>query len=185
MRLPVTKLIHMGCSPEPPVGAVPGVPVPTKRGDETRRPGTGTATRSHSWHVNVAAREPRLAAELARIGYPEPRLRSRGYMTLLRTIVGQQVSVAAAASMWGKLEAELGGITDAVVATPDWIGQQQVAVEEFVRQQSMELVVQTVDGAETEAGDPVQAGTIVVQLPEPGTPLVEGSVVVITVVAPA
>jgi DNA-3-methyladenine glycosylase II len=56
----------------------------------------------------VAAREPRLAAELARIGYPEPRLRSRGYKTLLRTIVGQQVSVAAAASMWGKLEAELG-----------------------------------------------------------------------------
>jgi DNA-3-methyladenine glycosylase II len=56
----------------------------------------------------VAAREPRLAAQLARIGYPEPRLRSRGFMTLLRTIVGQQVSVAAAASMWRKLEAELG-----------------------------------------------------------------------------
>jgi DNA-3-methyladenine glycosylase II len=56
----------------------------------------------------VAAREPRLAVELARIGYPEPRLRARGYKTLLRTIVGQQVSVAAAASMWGKLEAELG-----------------------------------------------------------------------------
>jgi len=56
----------------------------------------------------VAAREPRLAVELARIGYPEPRLRARGYKTLLRTIVGQQVSVAAAASMWGKLETELG-----------------------------------------------------------------------------
>lgn len=84
-----------------------------------------------------------------------------------------------------ELEAELGGITEAVVAAPDWIGQQQVAVEEFVRQNSMELVVQTVDGAETEAGDPVPAGTVVVQLPEAGTPLVEGSVVVITVVAPA
>jgi DNA-3-methyladenine glycosylase II len=56
----------------------------------------------------VAAREPRLARELARIGYPEPRLRERGTKTLLRTIVGQQVSVAAAASMWRKLEAELG-----------------------------------------------------------------------------
>jgi DNA-3-methyladenine glycosylase II len=56
----------------------------------------------------VAAREPRLAAEIARIGYPEPRIRERGYKTLLRTIVGQQVSVAAAASMWRKLEAELG-----------------------------------------------------------------------------
>lgn len=56
----------------------------------------------------VAAREPRLAKELARIGYPEPRLRDRGFVTMLRTIVGQQVSVAAAASMWRKLEAELG-----------------------------------------------------------------------------
>ena len=56
----------------------------------------------------VAAREPRVARELARIGYPEPRLRERGTKTLLRTIVGQQVSVAAAASMWRKLEAELG-----------------------------------------------------------------------------
>jgi DNA-3-methyladenine glycosylase II len=56
----------------------------------------------------VAAREPRLARELARIGYPEPRIRERGTKTLLRTIVGQQVSVAAAASMWRKLEAELG-----------------------------------------------------------------------------
>jgi len=56
----------------------------------------------------VAAREPRLAAELQRIGYPEPRLRDRGFVTMLRTIVGQQVSVAAAASMWRKLETELG-----------------------------------------------------------------------------
>ncbi len=56
----------------------------------------------------VAAIDPRMSEELARIGYPEPRLRTRGYKTLLRTIVGQQVSVAAASSMWNKLEAELG-----------------------------------------------------------------------------
>ncbi len=56
----------------------------------------------------VALREPRLAVQLERIGYPEARIRERGFMTLLRTIVGQQVSVAAAASMWRKLEAELG-----------------------------------------------------------------------------
>lgn len=55
----------------------------------------------------LAAREPRLARELARIGYPEPRIRARGWQTLLRTIVGQQVSVAAASSMWAKLESEL------------------------------------------------------------------------------
>ena len=56
----------------------------------------------------VAATEPAIAVALARTGYPEPRLRATGYRTLLRTIVGQQVSVAAAASMWRKLEAHLG-----------------------------------------------------------------------------
>jgi len=56
----------------------------------------------------IAAREPRIARALAVAGYPEPRLRDPGYATLLRTIVGQQVSVAAAASVWAKLEALLG-----------------------------------------------------------------------------
>ncbi len=57
---------------------------------------------------DLAASDMKLAEEIARIGYPEPRLRDRGYKTMLRTIVGQQVSVAAATSMWTKLEAELG-----------------------------------------------------------------------------
>jgi DNA-3-methyladenine glycosylase II len=56
----------------------------------------------------VGRSDPRVAQEVARIGYPEPRIRPTGYKTLLRTIVGQQVSVAAASSMWTKLEAELG-----------------------------------------------------------------------------
>ena len=56
----------------------------------------------------IAAREPAIARALEIAGYPEPRIRSRGYTTLLRTIVGQQVSVAAAASMWRKLEAHIG-----------------------------------------------------------------------------
>ena len=56
----------------------------------------------------VAQVEPKIAAALERAGYPEPRIRATGYVTLLRTIVGQQVSVAAAASVWGKLEALLG-----------------------------------------------------------------------------
>ena len=60
----------------------------------------------------LAAREPALASALERVGYPEPRIRERGYATLLRTIVGQQVSVAAAASMWRKLEAALGPEVD-------------------------------------------------------------------------
>ncbi|MFM6931636.1 MAG: DNA-3-methyladenine glycosylase family protein [Novosphingobium sp.] len=56
----------------------------------------------------IAAAEPHMARALEIAGYPEPRIRERGYATLLRTIVGQQVSVAAAASMWRKLEAHLG-----------------------------------------------------------------------------
>ena len=56
----------------------------------------------------VAAIEPAFARALAAAGYPEPRIRPRGYGTLMRTIVGQQVSVAAAASMWRKFEAFAG-----------------------------------------------------------------------------
>ncbi|MBC7987663.1 MAG: DNA-3-methyladenine glycosylase 2 family protein [Sphingomonadaceae bacterium] len=58
----------------------------------------------------LAAREPAFAAGLARIGYPEPRIRDRGYGTLLRTIVGQQVSVHAANAVWRRLEEALGDI---------------------------------------------------------------------------
>ncbi len=57
---------------------------------------------------HVAEREPAIARALTIAGYPEPRIRPPGYRTLLRTIVGQQVSLAAAASVWRKLEAELG-----------------------------------------------------------------------------
>lgn len=56
----------------------------------------------------IASIEPAMARALVACGYPEPRLRPKGYATLLRTIVGQQVSVAAAASVWAKLEALLG-----------------------------------------------------------------------------
>ena len=56
----------------------------------------------------IAANEPGFARALVIAGYPEPRIRERGYATLMRTIVGQQVSVAAAASMWRKFEAFAG-----------------------------------------------------------------------------
>lgn len=56
----------------------------------------------------LGAIEPLFASAVTRIGYPAPRVREPGYETLLRTIVGQQVSIAAAASVWAKLEQELG-----------------------------------------------------------------------------
>ncbi|GLS99954.1 DNA-3-methyladenine glycosidase [Sphingobium jiangsuense] len=55
----------------------------------------------------LCAIEPALGAAIERLGYPETRVRAPGYETLLRTIVGQQVSVAAAASVWNRLEALL------------------------------------------------------------------------------
>ncbi len=58
--------------------------------------------------------EPRFGSAIAAVGYPEPRVRPRGYETLLRTIVGQQVSFKAADAVWAKLAAALGEI-----AVPD------------------------------------------------------------------
>lgn len=60
----------------------------------------------------LAKREPAFAAALTRVGYPEPRISDPGYVTLLRAIVGQQVSIKAAAAIWTKLDAAVGGCGD-------------------------------------------------------------------------
>jgi DNA-3-methyladenine glycosylase II len=70
-------------------------------------------TNSIRAHVEaLAAREPAFAAVVERHGVPDPRKSKPGAQTLLRTIVGQQVSVAAARSMWSKLEAAYGSPPD-------------------------------------------------------------------------
>lgn len=66
-----------------------------------------SATRLKTGLDAIAAMEPRMAAAVARVGYPEPRLRAMGYATLARTIVGQQVSTKAADAVWSKF----GGIS--------------------------------------------------------------------------
>ncbi len=69
----------------------------------------------------LAARDPRFAAALALAGYPELRIRDRGYATLLRTVVGQQISFRAADSVWKKVEATVGDVADpnALIARSD------------------------------------------------------------------
>ena len=69
----------------------------------------------------LAAIEPGFARGLAAHGMPEPRIRARGHVTLLRTILGQQVSVASAAAHWRRLEEAIGPEMDPVVlaAAPD------------------------------------------------------------------
>lgn len=52
---------------------------------------------------HLAVSEPGFADVMGRLGRPDPRHSEPGVTTLLRTIVGQQVSVAAARSMWNKL----------------------------------------------------------------------------------
>ena len=69
----------------------------------------------------LAGIEPGFARGLARHGYPEPRIRERGHEILLRTIIGQQVSVQAATAIWLRVEAAVGpGLDPAVLAAmPD------------------------------------------------------------------
>ena len=57
---------------------------------------------------HAAAIEPAFARAIEIAGYPDTRINPTGYRTLLRTIVGQEVSVQSATSVWNKLEALLG-----------------------------------------------------------------------------
>jgi DNA-3-methyladenine glycosylase II len=71
-----------------------------------------SATSIRSQVEALACREPAFVAVVERHGIPGPRNSEPGAHTLLRTIVGQQVSVAAARSMWSKLEAAFGSPPD-------------------------------------------------------------------------
>ena len=57
----------------------------------------------------LASDHERIARALAQVGYPEERRRDHSFATLARIIVGQQVSVVAAASITRKLVDTLGG----------------------------------------------------------------------------
>ncbi|GLR48141.1 DNA-3-methyladenine glycosylase family protein [Sphingomonas astaxanthinifaciens] len=61
---------------------------------------------------HLTGAEPAFEAVIERHGVPEPRISERGTAALLRTIVGQQVSVAAARSMWNKLTEAYGDPPD-------------------------------------------------------------------------
>ena len=53
----------------------------------------------------LCAAHPALAAVLAEVGAPEPRILEPGFGSLLRIMVGQQVSTASAAAIWERLAA--------------------------------------------------------------------------------
>jgi DNA-3-methyladenine glycosylase II len=70
------------------------------------------AEQLHASLATLAVIEPAFARGIDRVGLPEPRVSERGYATLLRTIVGQQVSVHAARAVWGRLETALGDMAN-------------------------------------------------------------------------
>ena len=61
----------------------------------------------------LAAQEPRFAEALSLVGVLPLRREEDGFAALLRAIVGQQVSVASARAIWGRLENM--GLTEAAV----------------------------------------------------------------------
>lgn len=62
----------------------------------------------------LAKKDDDLKAAINVVGFPEERRRGRGFPTLMRIIVGQQLSVKAAATIAGRVEDLLGGAMDAV-----------------------------------------------------------------------
>ncbi|WP_174274353.1 DNA-3-methyladenine glycosylase family protein [Sphingomonas bacterium] len=80
-----------------------------------------TAERLRAGMDALARIEPGIAAGIARHGYPDTRIRARGHATMLRTIIGQQVSVQSAAAIWGRMEQALGAemAPEVLAAAPD------------------------------------------------------------------
>ena len=67
----------------------------------------------------LAAREPGFARALALVGDLPLRREDDGFAALLRAIVGQQVSVASARAIWGRLEAAGLTLPDAMAGATD------------------------------------------------------------------
>ncbi len=60
---------------------------------------------------DIATRDADLATALQEFGYPAPRIREPGFGSLINIIIGQQVSVHAAAAIRGRLEAAVNPLT--------------------------------------------------------------------------
>lgn len=72
---------------------------------------------------HLARNCPAVAKGVAGYGMPEPRQVPTGFASLMRIMVGQMISVKAAAGIWTKLEDYLGQVTpDSVLAADDLPG---------------------------------------------------------------
>ena len=57
----------------------------------------------------VALRDPKIGKVVNRYGYPKPRRRPASFDSLVRIVVGQQLSTKAAATIYGRLEEAVSG----------------------------------------------------------------------------
>lgn len=95
----------------------------------------------------LASADAGLAAIVARHGHPPMWGRPRGFATLVRIILEQQVSLAAAATMYARIERALGGMTPAIVRCA---GVEGLRVLGVTRQKSAYIVAlagQVADGS--------------------------------------
>ncbi len=69
--------------------------------------------------AELAARDADIARGLKEVGRPSLRWGDPGFKTLLRAIVSQQISKAAAAAVWGRLEEAAGDLAPESVAALD------------------------------------------------------------------
>ncbi len=76
----------------------------------------------------LAARDPDLARLLARHGPPPMWGRRPGYATLVRIILEQQVSLAAARTLYLRVQSELGGMTPELVGASGIEGLQRLGL---------------------------------------------------------
>ncbi|MFC3050524.1 DNA-3-methyladenine glycosylase family protein [Kordiimonas pumila] len=54
--------------------------------------------------LSIASTDTHVATALDTVGYPSERTNPQGFTTLLKVIVGQQLSVKAAATIWGRVQ---------------------------------------------------------------------------------
>lgn len=69
----------------------------------------------HKGILEIAARDKHVERALTHVGLPEERVREAGFASMLRILVGQQLSIKAAASIWSKFEQLLGEVTPQAV----------------------------------------------------------------------
>jgi DNA-3-methyladenine glycosylase II len=95
----------------------------------------------------LVARDARLSGIVERHGPPPLWARPRGFATLVRIILEQQVSLASAAALFGRLERSLGGVTPSSVAAAGRQGLQALGVTRQKARYACELAERVVDGS--------------------------------------